>query len=357
MATVRIYKVAELLNTTSQEVIALLKRDHGIEVKSASSTIEEVVAREFVVADGAPARPQRPVERVVRRHAGAGQGKEAGRQGAGAGQAGCPGAAAAATGQDREAVLSPPEISAGRRRLPKPCWCRAAPPVHRRAGSRADAPVRRPAATAVSRSAAGTAAGAVEEPAASPRQAPRARRRVEPRRAAAAPRGRGRGAATPPRLVRSAADRPHRAADDRGCGSRIRAPARRRRRRRAVRCWCVRRCRSAAAPQAPTGNLSRPAGARPGAPGACRPRRCSARRPGLPPAGSDGRTASAAVAAGPSGAAAASGHVARLPSAATAAGAASRGPVAPRRPASADDAAGAGRRRRRSRARSRSPKA
>ena len=48
MATVRIYKVAELLNTSSQEVVALLKRDHGIEVKSASSTIEEVVAREFV---------------------------------------------------------------------------------------------------------------------------------------------------------------------------------------------------------------------------------------------------------------------------------------------------------------------
>jgi translation initiation factor IF-2 len=48
MATVRIYKVAELLNTSSQEVIALLKREHGIEVKSASSTIEEVVARQFV---------------------------------------------------------------------------------------------------------------------------------------------------------------------------------------------------------------------------------------------------------------------------------------------------------------------
>src|SRR5687767_2395881 len=48
MATVRIYKVAELLNTSSQEVIALLKRDHGIELKSASSTIEEVVARQFV---------------------------------------------------------------------------------------------------------------------------------------------------------------------------------------------------------------------------------------------------------------------------------------------------------------------
>src|SRR3970040_1011861 len=48
MATVRIYRVAELLGTTSQEVTALLKRDHGIEGKSASSTIEEVVARQFV---------------------------------------------------------------------------------------------------------------------------------------------------------------------------------------------------------------------------------------------------------------------------------------------------------------------
>jgi translation initiation factor IF-2 len=48
LGTVRIYKVAELLGTTSQEVTALLKRDHGIEVKSASSTIEEVVGRQFV---------------------------------------------------------------------------------------------------------------------------------------------------------------------------------------------------------------------------------------------------------------------------------------------------------------------
>jgi translation initiation factor IF-2 len=48
LATVRIYKVAELLGTTSQEVLAMLKRDHGIELKSASSTIEEVVARAFV---------------------------------------------------------------------------------------------------------------------------------------------------------------------------------------------------------------------------------------------------------------------------------------------------------------------
>ena len=48
MSTVRIYKVAELLGTTSQEVLSLLKREHGIELKSASSTIEEVVARSFV---------------------------------------------------------------------------------------------------------------------------------------------------------------------------------------------------------------------------------------------------------------------------------------------------------------------
>ena len=46
LATVRIYKVAELLNTTSQEVMALLKKEHGIEVKSASSTIEEVVVED-----------------------------------------------------------------------------------------------------------------------------------------------------------------------------------------------------------------------------------------------------------------------------------------------------------------------
>jgi translation initiation factor IF-2 len=77
LATVRIYKVAELLGTTSQEVTALLKRDHGIEVKSASSTIEEVVARQFVerlarqrnislptgdiFAEGPPAKGKKPV--------------------------------------------------------------------------------------------------------------------------------------------------------------------------------------------------------------------------------------------------------------------------------------------------------
>ena len=48
MSTVRIYKIAELLGTTSQEIVALLKRDHGIEVKSASSSVEEIVAHQFV---------------------------------------------------------------------------------------------------------------------------------------------------------------------------------------------------------------------------------------------------------------------------------------------------------------------
>ena len=47
MATIRIYKVAEVLGIPSQEVIDLLGRDHGIEVKSASSTIEEIVGRQF----------------------------------------------------------------------------------------------------------------------------------------------------------------------------------------------------------------------------------------------------------------------------------------------------------------------
>ncbi|MBP1637203.1 MAG: hypothetical protein H6Q10_3777, partial [Acidobacteria bacterium] len=41
MATVRIYRIAELLDTSSPEIVALLKRDHGIDVKSASSTVEE----------------------------------------------------------------------------------------------------------------------------------------------------------------------------------------------------------------------------------------------------------------------------------------------------------------------------
>ena len=47
MSTIRIYRVAEVLGLPSQEVIDLLRRQHGIEVKSASSTIEEIGARQF----------------------------------------------------------------------------------------------------------------------------------------------------------------------------------------------------------------------------------------------------------------------------------------------------------------------
>jgi translation initiation factor IF-2 len=48
LSTVRIYKVAELLGLSSQDAMNLLKQDTGIDVKSASSSIEEIVARQFV---------------------------------------------------------------------------------------------------------------------------------------------------------------------------------------------------------------------------------------------------------------------------------------------------------------------
>ncbi len=47
LGTIRIYKVAEVLGLPSQEVIDQLRRDHGIEVSSASSTVEEIVGRQF----------------------------------------------------------------------------------------------------------------------------------------------------------------------------------------------------------------------------------------------------------------------------------------------------------------------
>ena len=47
MSTIRIYKVAEVLGIPSQEVMDLLRTAHGIEVKSASSSLEEIVARQF----------------------------------------------------------------------------------------------------------------------------------------------------------------------------------------------------------------------------------------------------------------------------------------------------------------------
>ena len=47
MGTIRIYKIAEVLGIPSQEVVQLLRTRHGIEAKSASSTVEEIVARQF----------------------------------------------------------------------------------------------------------------------------------------------------------------------------------------------------------------------------------------------------------------------------------------------------------------------
>ena len=117
MATVRIYKVAELLNTTSQEVTALLKRDHGIEVRSASSTIEEVVGRQFVERLAKQRNIQLPSGAHVRRNAG-GQGQERQRAGEKVGradQAGGADAAATASGQGRQAAAAPalePELDA-----------------------------------------------------------------------------------------------------------------------------------------------------------------------------------------------------------------------------------------------------
>ena len=104
LATVRIYKVAELLGTTSQEVTALLKRDHGIEVKSASSTIEEVVARQFVERLARQRNISLPSgDMFAETPVAEGQEGRAREEAGGAGEAGAPVVAAAATGQDGQA--------------------------------------------------------------------------------------------------------------------------------------------------------------------------------------------------------------------------------------------------------------
>ena len=113
LSTVRIYKVAELLSTTSQEVTALLKRDHGIEVKSASSTIEEVVARQFVERLARQRNIALPTRRHLRRDSRRQRQEEpAGEEAGRAGQARGSRVAAATPGQGRQA--------AGRGPPPKP---------------------------------------------------------------------------------------------------------------------------------------------------------------------------------------------------------------------------------------------
>ena len=98
MATVRIYKVAELLDTSSQEVVALLKQRHGIDVKSASSTIEEVVARQFVerLARQRDVTLPPPAQMFADAPAPAASGKKAGGKAPGAAEAAAPALPAAA---------------------------------------------------------------------------------------------------------------------------------------------------------------------------------------------------------------------------------------------------------------------
>ena len=112
MATVRIYRVAELLNTSSQEVMALLKRDHGIEVKSASSTIEEVVARQFVERLARQRNITVPSSASFADTPAAGPRPEAGRQGPRAAAPGGARAAAAAPRQDGQASGRPADPEA-----------------------------------------------------------------------------------------------------------------------------------------------------------------------------------------------------------------------------------------------------
>ena len=177
MATVRIYKVAELLNTSSQEVLALLKRAHGIELKSASSTIEEVVARQFVerlarerniTLPGGDMFAEGPVAKARREEAGAD------RQEAGAGKARRADARAAAAREDREAGC------AADRRSPKSRFTEEAPPPQLEEPEEVPAPVAEAPATAAHVAAASgpEPAAVVEEPPAPPacRRAARSRR-------------------------------------------------------------------------------------------------------------------------------------------------------------------------------------
>ena len=350
MATVRIYKVAELLNTSSQEVIALLKRDHGIEVKSASSTIEEVVARQFVdrlarqrnivvpanasFADtpaaggqrgrkpgGRPPEPAKPAAPALPPPA-PGQERQAGRPGRAAPSSRC-------RTPRRPSVEAAPVTAAGRRVEPPPARDRAgtvAPSLSRRAAGRgAAAPAVAEAAAARRRRAAVERPGrcaytAVAVEAASTRSQRRRRRSGRPQRPQPHQPGRRRrrAPAPPPRPVmprRPAASCRRRC----GCASKIRGPARRRPRRRGVRCWCVRRCSRRSRRRRATGNLSRPAGTPPGTPGR---RPGGAARPPPRPAAAcrrvrpDGRTSPAAVAAGASAGTAAAARHAGLPAAA-----------------------------------------
>ena len=278
--------------------MALLKRDHGIEVKSASSTIEEVVAREFVsrLARQRDSTSRRTPRSPTRRRPV--KGKKPGGKAPEPAKPGGSRAAAAAAGQDgqaarrsraprsqptlpkrRSVLVAEPNHSRRSSRSPsrkreleaRPMELPAPPPPPRSPSGRGSRPsARRPPATSRAEPPVGSQAPtpppkpAVAAPAASPRAA--APPAPPAAAAAAAPSRRRRAASCRRRCV---------------CASRIRrtgqappAPPRRP--------MLVRPPAPAPSPasQAPTGNLSRPAPAR-----ARRTRRLAGVRPPPRPGG------------------------------------------------------------------------
>ena len=59
MATVRIYKVAELLNLTSQDVMALLKKEHGIDLINSAQFLQPLLAGAGQLSARAPNEAER----------------------------------------------------------------------------------------------------------------------------------------------------------------------------------------------------------------------------------------------------------------------------------------------------------
>ena len=374
-------------------MIALLKRDHGIEVKSASSTIEEVVARQFVnrlarqrnidmpsnasFADSPspvikgrkpagkpePAKPAGPVlgrPRLVK------SAKQVAPVAEPARPSTQPAASSRSPSPEPEPVYEPPVATPKPSRAepvavepepvaaPEPPEAPAPHVVQRRTASCVQPPWRllltgrdgRSAAGARART--GAAPAAVPPPAAAPSSNPRQPRGRPSRRSCPGPPDHA--AADGTRRPADAAAAGRRSADWAGAAGAVRRPL------------LVRPpVQAPQTPQAPTGNLSRPAGARPGTP---LPRAAPRGRWRVPAAAcrrvrGHGRPAPAAIAAGASAvAAAASGH-ARLPSADASP---ARQPAAgqhrpPRSAAHAEPAWPRPLRRRRSRGPSRLPKA
>ena len=104
MATIRIYKVAEVLGIPSHDIIDLLKREHGIEVKSASSTIEEIVAKQFAERTARERNLSLPAGTTVLGKIDAHEQRAQGRETSGTRCAAAPGSTAARQGaEDRRA--------------------------------------------------------------------------------------------------------------------------------------------------------------------------------------------------------------------------------------------------------------